>query len=535
MARKQARPRPAQYVTLAPLQTTCRACGCRMRMGHHSHRTVTTLQGVTRLTLKVYRCRNAECSRFHQPTRPEEEGGWALPHGEFGLDVIALVGALRYQQQRSIPQIHEELRRRGLQVAERTATNQLYRYEELLALYLADETRLCERLKEQKQVILALDGLQPDVGHEVLWVLRDCCSGEVLVARSLLGATEKDLVPLLEEVANLCRILEIPIKGVITDGQHSIRNAVASALPDIPHQLCHFHYLREAAKPIADADRHAKKELKKHVRGVRPIERSLEGRTDEEAEAIRGYCLAVRSALTDDGRPPLDADGLKLKKRLQDISGSIVRIEQKRKLPNELSRLQRLVQTGLTATENLWPAIEQAYAWVHQAAHLLANADQHDVDTLKQEYQQLLSTMTQQQDQLGALAPAVTHFQKVTASYWDGLFACYQVNDLPRTNNDLEQFFGTARHAERRATGRKRASPTLVVRGSVRVVAAGASRILSISAADLCPSNITAWQALRQALDYRHEGRRRQLRFRRDPQTYLASLEECLYRSGLPS
>ncbi len=80
-----------------------------MRMGHHSHRTVTTLQGVTRLTLKVYRCRNKECLRFHQPTRPEEEGSWALPHGEFGLDVIALVGTLRYQQQRSIPQIHEEL------------------------------------------------------------------------------------------------------------------------------------------------------------------------------------------------------------------------------------------------------------------------------------------------------------------------------------------------------------------------------------------------------------------------------------------
>lgn len=93
---------------------------------------------------------------------------------------------------------------------------------------------------------------------------------------------------------------------------------------------CHFHYLREAAKPIAAADLHAKKELRKQVRGVRPIERSLEGRTDEEAEAVRGYCLAGRSALTDDGRPPLDADGLKLKERLQNISDSIARIEQKR-------------------------------------------------------------------------------------------------------------------------------------------------------------------------------------------------------------
>lgn len=305
-------------------------------MGHHSHRTVTTLQGVTRLTLKVYRCRNQACVCYHQPIRPEEEGRWALPRGEFGLDVIALVGMLRYQQQRSIPQIHQELLARGLVVAERSVTNQLYRYEELLALHLADERRLREQLKDQKQVILALDGLQPDVGHEVLWVLRDCCSGEVLLARSLLGATENDLVPLLSEVATTCQQLHISIAGVISDGQHSIRNAVAHALPDIPHQLCQFHYLREAAKPIADADRHAKKELKKQVRGVRPIERALEGRMDEEAEAIRGYCLAVRSALTDDGRPPLEADGLKLKERLQGISDSIVRVEQKRGFPLSL-------------------------------------------------------------------------------------------------------------------------------------------------------------------------------------------------------
>jgi len=173
--------------------------------------------------------------------------------------------------------------------------------------------------------------------------------------------------------------------------------------------------------------------------------------------------------------------------------------------------------------------------WVHQAAHVLANAEQHAVDALKRDYQQLLSTMAQQQDQLGALVPAVAHFQKVTASYWEGLFACYQVDGLPRTNNDLEQFFGSARHVERRATGRKRASPTLVVRGSVRVVAAGASRILSISAAELCPSDVTAWRALRRTLDYRQEGRRRQLRFCRDPQTYLTSLEERLCRPGLPS
>jgi hypothetical protein len=263
---------------------------------------------------------------YRRPYRPEEEGGWALPHGEFGLDVIALVGALRYAEHRSVPEIHRALAGRGVAIAERTVTNLLQRYEELVALRLADQTRLQERLIEQDQVILALDGLQPDVGHEVLWVLRDCLSGEVLLARSLLGSSEDELVPLLREVADA---LPVPIRGVISDGQHAIRNAVRRALPDVPHQLCQFHYLREAAKPIFEADRHAKVLLKKEVRGVRPIERALEGRADAEADAVRGYCLAVRSAVTDDGRPPLCASGLKLHERLTAIHASLGRMAER--------------------------------------------------------------------------------------------------------------------------------------------------------------------------------------------------------------
>jgi hypothetical protein len=104
---------------------------------------------------------------------------------------------------------------------------------------------------------------------------------------------------------------------------------VGNALPGVPHQLCQFHYLREAAKEVYEADRHAKKELKKRVRGVRPIERELEGRNDPEAEAVRGYCLAVRSSITDDGRPPLSASGIKLHGRLSAIRDSVERVSEK--------------------------------------------------------------------------------------------------------------------------------------------------------------------------------------------------------------
>src|SRR5918998_6340752 len=297
MARRQRRPPASFEHILSPLDPCCPVCGNLAAVAYHSHRTLATLDGLCRLTLVVRRCQERTCPFYQRPYRPEAEGALALPHGEFGLDLIALVGTLRFAHHRTVPEIHQDLLARGVPIAQRSVTNLLYRYEELVALALSDQAHLQQRLAEQEQVILALDGLQPDVGHEVLWVLRDCLSGEVLLARSLLGATEEDLVPLLREVAEA---LPVPISGVISDGQTSIRNAVRTALPDVPHQLCQFHYLREAAKPIFEADRHAKVLLKKEVRGVRPIERALESREDEEATAIRGYCLAVRSALTDD-------------------------------------------------------------------------------------------------------------------------------------------------------------------------------------------------------------------------------------------
>src|SRR5437763_287854 len=154
--------------------------------------------------------------------------------------------------------------------------------------------------------------------------IRRCRSGEVRLARSLLSATQGDLAALLAEVRDA---LPVPITGVVSDGQAPIQAAVRAVVPGVPHQLCQFHYLREAAKPLFEADRHAKKELKKQIRGVRPLERALEGRDDEEARAIRGYCLAVRAALTDDGRPPLGAGGLRLHDRVRAIHDSIARVE----------------------------------------------------------------------------------------------------------------------------------------------------------------------------------------------------------------
>ncbi len=179
MARRQHRPPATMQRYLAPHHRACWACGHPLWMLYHTSRTVTTVEGVCRLTLTVRRCVQPTCPLYRRPYRPEEETAVALPHGEFGLDVIALIGTLRYAEHRSVPEIHRALQARGIPIAERTVTYLIERYEELVTVRLADQARLRDRLQEQGRVVLALDGLQPDKGHEVLWVLRDVLSGEV--------------------------------------------------------------------------------------------------------------------------------------------------------------------------------------------------------------------------------------------------------------------------------------------------------------------------------------------------------------------
>src|SRR5829696_5569981 len=275
MARVSGRRRPERV--LVPVRQDCPGCGGHMRLRYENRRHLVTLSGAVRLRLRIRWCEREGCPRFHIPYRPEAESALALPQQEFGLDVIALVGVLRHRDHRSVPEIHAALRGRGVEIAERSVTNLLDRYDELLATSLTGARRLRRVLRGQGGVILALDGLQPDVGHEVLWVVRDCLSGEVLLARSLLSGTAADLAPLLREAA---KTAGVPVLGVVSDGQTSVRRAVAEALPGVPHQLCQFHFLREAAHPVFEADRHAKVALKAHTRGVRPIERALEGLGD---------------------------------------------------------------------------------------------------------------------------------------------------------------------------------------------------------------------------------------------------------------
>ncbi len=228
LARKVSRPEPTCTHHLDALYQDCPTCQRRLWSDYRNYRTVATLLGLMRLVLRSRRCHNADCPRYLRPYRPEAAGRHALPQHAFGLDVIALVGARRSAEHRSVPAIHHLRTARGLAIAQRTVTNLLDRDDELLAVTRTDADRLRGLLADQGRVLLASDGLQPDVGHEVLWGLRDCLAGTVLLARSLLSSRPQELAARSGHVRDG---LPVPSTGVLSDGQHSSRKAVAQALP----------------------------------------------------------------------------------------------------------------------------------------------------------------------------------------------------------------------------------------------------------------------------------------------------------------
>jgi hypothetical protein len=197
--------------------------------------------------------------------------------------------------------------------------------------------------------------------------------------------------------------------------------------------------------------------------------------------------------------------------------------------------LRTLLTGGLEATAALWEPVEAAYDWVFRAAAILANVAGRSGSAVKASYRGLLGAMARHAKRAESLSGWLGQFRKVTRSYWPGLFHCYDVADLPRTNNDLEQMFGSHRYHERRSSGRKVASPGLVVRGSVRVPAGLATRLRGeVRGEDLVPSDLDAWRELRAGLGRRQAVRAQGRRFRRDPVAYLQELEDALIKETLP-
>ena len=196
--------------------------------------------------------------------------------------------------------------------------------------------------------------------------------------------------------------------------------------------------------------------------------------------------------------------------------------------------MEAIIDGALAVAGGTFAPVYRAFGWVHRAAHILGRVECAGA-VVRNRLSGLLGAVRRHRESVGDLGAAVDHFVKVSRSYWPGLFHCYDTAGLPRTNNDLERAFGSHRYHERRATGRKGASPALVLRGSARLVAGLATRSREVTAADLAGADRRAWRRLRAELETRRERRVERRQFRRDPHGYLKALEHKLNQSRLPA
>jgi transposase len=317
-----------------PENTECPHCGGRLVYSHPVWaKPIQSLSGVEQVTNLGFRCGNASCPFGRTVYRSARAEARQVRGSGYGLDVIARIGHLRYGQHQTRAEIWRYLdEETPVEISERHVQNLLEVY---LALLRASRQDLCQHLSatvaEHGGIVVALDGLQPEQGNEQLWVVREVLSGAVLGAANLQQATASMLEPLLRPIQQC----GLPVLGVISDAQQSIRVAVATVFPNVPHQLCQYHALREAAEPLWEVDRHLLVEAKKELRGLREVEERIRRPsepepTDPAAMVVLDTVLALRQTVRERGLLPFDFAGLRVLEALHELGETLDRCLAKR-------------------------------------------------------------------------------------------------------------------------------------------------------------------------------------------------------------
>jgi hypothetical protein len=323
---------PLPHVRYRPELTVCPHCGTTLSYSHPVWaKPIQFLRHTVHLTNLGFRCPNPACAFGRTVYRSAQAEACHVKGSGYGLDVVVRIGHLRFSQHRTRPEIWEQLRsEHGLQLSERHVQNLLEVYLAFLrASYQDPRPHLAATLAAHGGIVLSVDGLQPEQGNEQLWVVREVLSGTVLGAANLQQAT----APVLGELLRPIRALDLPVLGVISDAQESVRLAVAAVFPGIPHQLCQYHALREAAEPLWEADRHLLVQAKKELRGLRDVEERVRRGDDEPDQAARvvlDTIAALRQVVRARGALPFDFAGLRTLDDLDALGATLDRCLEKR-------------------------------------------------------------------------------------------------------------------------------------------------------------------------------------------------------------
>jgi hypothetical protein len=265
---------------------TCEHCGAALHICDHRFHRIHTLQGPVELVCRLAHCSERLCPLRRETLSPAAELSLTLPWWLVGWDVCCWMGHRRFARHWSVPQIEAELKEAyPIDLSRDTVCDYLRRYQNLVAARLPDAQQGAWAYRRIKSLVLTIDGLQPEKGHETLYVVREVNAKRVWFAEALLSSSTDEVRRLLVRAREWAERLGLPVKLWLSDKQDAFVKGIAQEFADVPHRYCQNHFLRNLAKPMLEKDSHAKVQMRKKVRGLRGIEREvLEQRRERQAE-----------------------------------------------------------------------------------------------------------------------------------------------------------------------------------------------------------------------------------------------------------
>lgn len=331
-----------------------------MTVCDHRQHPIFTLSGPRLLVCRLVKCRDQSCPRHHRTVSPESEAALCLPRSILGWDVFCWIGHRRFSRHWSVPQIRAELQDRyQVGVSEDALEDVIARYQAIVAAREQDPQRLAEVYRDVDEVLLSIDGLQPQKGHETLYVVRELTQKRIWFGEALVCSSAAEVRRLIAQAREWAERLGKRVRLWMSDKQDAFVSGIAAEFPGVPHRYCQNHFLRDVAQPVREADSHAKVRMRSKVRGLRTIEKELLATqnasepptvaendspaqpTEAVPESLRplpsasavvlDYCTAVKGILNDDQGGPLHPPGLRMAQALQSVRESLERNLQAKK------------------------------------------------------------------------------------------------------------------------------------------------------------------------------------------------------------
>jgi len=438
----------AVSLTFRPEIPSCTSCGSPLRRSHNAWRKyILAMNGTYRVTNYAFKCSNPRCEHRNVVYKSGEAEFMTPKYRNFGLDVIVEIGYLRFREKRTIDEIRLALARRGVEISRTEVYVLIEVYLELVHSRPLPDEEFLKAAESNGGIVLVVDGVQPEKGNETLYLMMDALTGKMLYATTVLSANAETVAGMIEEVKKL----GLSIIAVVSDHQASIRLGVKKALPGVPHQFCHFHYLKNAFKPLSDLDSNLKVGLKRKVRGVRRVEDEAKKLSGREKEVILDFCALLRRLLLITGKYPTGLGGVKVFEGMKVLSKTLESCVKKREHPLLLK---------LLGMSKAWEGFEPQYKKVRSLLELQNKVREilssENTISAKVRLGMLVSKAKRMsmKEKDPETKECLNTFVKITRSHWGGLFYCIDDERIPRTNVTIEVKISRMKRGYRRISGR---------------------------------------------------------------------------------